>query len=44
MPECEPIFRTGVDQLDKVILCIGNYGVTVAVIIFVVLILVLLLR
>jgi hypothetical protein len=28
---CNPVFRTGVDVLDKVVFCIGNYGVTVAV-------------
>jgi len=29
--QCEPVVRTGVDVLDKVLFCVGGYGVTVAV-------------
>jgi len=32
-PACPPLFRTGVSWLDQVVLCIGGYGVTVAVLI-----------
>jgi len=42
--ECEPVFRTGLDQLDAVVFCVGDYGVTVAVIIVAVFVLMLLLR
>ena len=28
---CSPVFTTGVDVLDRVVFCIGNYGITVAV-------------
>jgi uncharacterized protein (TIGR03382 family) len=28
---CEPVVRTGVDVLDRVLFCVGGYGVTVAV-------------
>ena len=29
--QCEPVVRTGVDVLDKVLFCVGGYGITVAV-------------
>ena len=44
MAECEPVFKTGVSQLDEVVFCVGSYGITVAVVIAAVFILVLLLR
>ena len=44
MPECEPVFKTGISQLDTVVFCVGDYGVTVAVIIVAVFIMILLLR
>jgi hypothetical protein len=28
---CEPVVRTGVGLLDRVVFCVGRYGVTVAV-------------
>ena len=28
---CEPVVKTGVEFLDRVLFCIGSYGVTVAV-------------
>jgi hypothetical protein len=28
---CEPVIKTGVDVLDRVLFCVGGYGVTVAV-------------
>jgi len=41
---CEPIFRTGISQLDTVLFCIGNYGITVAVVAVAFVLLLLLLR
>lgn len=32
MSACAPIFKTGNANLDSVIFCIGNYGVTVFVV------------
>jgi hypothetical protein len=32
-PQCSPVFTTGVDMLDSVVLCVGEYGVTVAVVV-----------
>ena len=28
---CSPVVKTGVDVLDRVLFCVGSYGVTVAV-------------
>ena len=28
---CNPVFKVGISQLDSVVFCVGNYGVTVAV-------------
>ena len=28
---CSPVVKTGVDVLDRVLFCIGSYGITVAV-------------
>jgi hypothetical protein len=28
---CNPVFKVGISQLDSVVFCIGNYGVTVAI-------------
>jgi hypothetical protein len=39
---CEPVVRTGVDVLDRVLFCVGGYGVTVSVVVVVSLILLLL--
>ena len=32
-PKCEPIIRTGIEALDRVILCISNYGITIIILI-----------
>lgn len=29
--QCQPLFRIGVDVLDKVVFCVGSYGITVFV-------------
>jgi hypothetical protein len=36
---CNPVFKVGISQLDSVVFCIGNYGVTVAVLVVVFLLL-----
>jgi hypothetical protein len=30
---CNPIFRTGISQLDSVVFCVGSYGITVAAVV-----------
>jgi hypothetical protein len=30
--ECSPLLRVGIDVLDRVVFCVGRYGVTVAVV------------
>jgi len=41
---CNPVFRTGVDVLDRVLFCVGNYGVTVVIVAAAFFVLLLLLR
>jgi len=41
---CQPIFRVGIDFLDRVVFCIGNYGITVLVLILAFIVLLILLR
>jgi len=41
---CEPIIRTGISQLDAVVFCVSNYGITTLVLIAAVFILLLILR
>jgi len=41
-PACSPVFRTGIDVLDKVLFCVGGYGVSVAVLLAVMILLILL--
>jgi hypothetical protein len=41
-PQCSPVFTTGIDVLDRVLFCVGGYGVTVAVIIATVIFIILL--
>jgi hypothetical protein len=41
---CQPMFRTGIDVLDRVMFCIGGRGITVAVVVAVFIVLLLLLR
>jgi hypothetical protein len=43
-PVCKPIVRTGIDVLDRILFCIGGYGVTVFVLIIVFVVLLLLAR
>ena len=42
--QCEPIIRTGISQLDTIIFCVSNYGITTLVLIVAVFILLLILR
>ena len=42
--QCQPLFRTGIGVLDKVVLCVGSYGVTVAVLLIAFSVLLLLVR
>jgi len=42
--QCQPVFKTGVDVFDKVLFCVGNYGITVAVLMAAFFVLLLLLR
>ena len=42
--QCEPIFKTGISQLDTIIFCVSNYGITTLVLIVAVFILLLILR
>ncbi len=41
-PQCSPVFTTGIDVLDRVLFCVGGYGVTVAVVIAVLIFIILL--
>ncbi len=43
-PSCQPIIKTGISALDNVLLCVGNYGITLLVIIIAFFVLLLLLR
>jgi hypothetical protein len=40
--QCAPVVRTGIDVLDRVLFCVGGYGVTVAAVIVVAMIIILL--
>ena len=42
--QCKPIFKTGISQLDTIIFCVSNYGITTLVLIAAVFILLLILR
>jgi hypothetical protein len=42
--KCKPIIKTGIDVLDNVLFCIGNYGISLTVIIIAFFVLLLLLR
>ncbi len=33
MSACAPIFRTGIDAIDRVLFCVNNYGITVFVVV-----------
>ena len=41
---CSPVVKTGVDVLDRVLFCVGSYGVTVAVVVAAFFVLLLLVR
>ena len=41
---CNPVFRTGIEFLDRVLFCVGNYGVTVVIVAAAFFVLLLLLR
>ena len=41
---CSPVVKTGVEFLDRVLFCIGSYGVTVAVVVAAFFVLLLLVR
>jgi len=43
-PACSPLFRTGVEFLDRVLFCVGSYGITVAVVVAAFFVLLLLVR
>jgi hypothetical protein len=43
-PACQPILRTGIDFLDRVVFCIGNYGITVFILVLAFFVLLVLLR
>jgi hypothetical protein len=43
-PACPPLFRTGVSWLDQVLFCVGGYGVSVAVLMVAIFLLILLIR
>jgi hypothetical protein len=43
-PACEPVFRTGIEFLDRVVFCIRNYGITVFVLVLALIVLLVLLR
>jgi len=42
--ECGAVFRTGVEALDRVLFCVGGYGITVAVLLAVFVVILLLFR
>ena len=42
--QCQPVIETGISALDNVLLCVGNYGITLLVIIIAFFVLLLLLR
>jgi len=39
-PACSPVFRMGIDVLDKVLFCVGGYGVSVTVLLVAVILLI----
>jgi len=41
---CSPVVKTGVEFLDRVLFCIGSYGVTVTVVVAAFFVLLLLVR
>jgi len=41
-PACSPLFKTGIEFLDRVLFCVGGYGVSVAVLIAAITLLILL--
>jgi hypothetical protein len=41
---CQPVFKTGVDVLDRVLFCIGDKGVTVFIVVVAAFFVLLLLR
>ena len=41
---CNPVVRTGVELLDRVLFCVGSYGVTVGIAVIAFFVLLLLLR
>jgi len=41
-PACSPVFKTGIEFLDRVLFCVGGYGVSVAVLIAAITLLILL--
>ena len=42
--QCQPLFRVGVDILDKVVICIGGIGITVLMLLVAFFVLLLLVR
>ena len=42
--QCEPIIRTGISQLDTIIFCVSNYGITTLVLIAAIFVLFIILR
>jgi hypothetical protein len=42
--ECRPIIRTGIDFLDRSLVCLGGYGITLTVVIIAFIVLLLLFR
>lgn len=42
--QCQPVIKTGISALDNVLFCVGNYGITLSVIIIAFFVLLLLLR
>ena len=42
--QCNPLFRVGIEALDSIVFCVGRYGITVAVILAVFVLLLLLMR
>jgi len=41
---CSPVVKTGVEFLDRVLFCVGSYGITVAVVVAAFFVLLLLIR
>ena len=41
---CQPVFKTGIDVLDRVLFCVGDKGITVSIAVVAVFFVLLLLR